>query len=75
MQEGKLDQLTGKYTINNTNRSLLDGGSTNDASSRGGEGEEDEYGAEDDGGISMSNGSRLSSEKKRSRMQGSSINH
>jgi hypothetical protein len=68
-QDGKLDPLTGKYTINNSNRSLLDGGSTNDASSRGGEGEEafDEEDL-DDGGISMSNGSKLSSEKKRSRM-------
>lgn len=42
LMEGKLDQLTGKYTINNSNRSILGGESTNDASSRGGVGEEDE---------------------------------
>ena len=70
-QDGKLDPLTGKYTINNSNRSLLDGGSTNDASSRGGEGEEafDEEDLDDGGScISMSNGSKMSSEKKRSKM-------
>ena len=53
LMEGKLDQLTGKYTINNSNRSVLGGESTNDASSRGGE---------DDDNFSMSQGSHSRSQ-------------
>lgn len=55
LMEGKLDQLTGKYTINNGNKSILDGQSTNDASSRG---EEEDF---DDAGISMSQNSQSKS--------------
>ena len=43
LMEGKLDQLTGKYTINNPNKSVFGGGdSTNDGSSKSGYGEEDD---------------------------------
>ena len=54
----------------------MDGGSTNDASSRGGEGEDDMLeDEEDEANISMSNGSRMSSEKKKSRITGSQNIH
>lgn len=63
LMEGKLDQLTGKYTINNSNKSVLGGDSTNDATSRGGMGE-----GEDEDNFSMSQGShsrsQMSSEKR-----------
>ena len=56
LMEGKLDQLTGKYTVNNANqmKSML-GDSTHDASSRGGEDNDDQ-------------GSSISSNTKRSEL-------
>lgn len=50
LMEGKIDQLTGRYTINNQlrNSSIHDGGSTNDASSQG-RGDDDEMNNFEDG--------------------------
>lgn len=65
LMEGKLDQLTGKYTINNSNKSILGGDSATDASSRADGEDEDEYGEMGTPGkSSVSHGSKsLSSEK------------
>lgn len=70
LMEGKLDQLTGKYTINNGNKSILDGQSTNDASSRGGE--EEDF---DDAGISMSQNSQSKSQISRSGRKRRQVEH
>lgn len=60
-----MDQQTGKYTINNPNKSILGGDSVTDASSRADGEDEDEFGdLGTPGKSSVSNGSKsVSSEK------------